>query len=111
MPAGLTNLIQYQQHKTDPIRALRVCMRKPSWCSVKKLHEEANIPAVRDFQNRLANEFLKRAKEDKIESILELIQKKNNVQKTVIKAYWTISPSNLLYQLLYRRKARTTIIQ
>ena len=51
-------------------------MRKPRWYSVKKLHEEANIPAVKDFQIRLANEYLKRAKENKIESILELIQEK-----------------------------------
>ena len=57
-------------------RALRICMRKPLWYSVKKLHEEANIPVVRDFQIGLANEYLKRAKENKIVSILELIQKK-----------------------------------
>ena len=43
-------------------------MRKPRWYSVKKLHEEANIPAVRDLQIRLANEYPKRAKENKIES-------------------------------------------
>ena len=63
-------------------------MRKPRWYSVKKLHEEANIPVVRDFQIRLAIEYLKRAKENKIESILELIQKKrqgpkNNYQSTL----------------------------
>ena len=86
-------------------------MRKPRWYSVKKLHEEANIPAVRDFQIRLANEYLKRAKENKIESIVELIQKKDNVQKTVIKAHLTISPANVLYQFRYRRKTKTTIIQ
>ena len=43
-------------------RALRICMRKPRWYSVKKLHEEANIPAVRDLQIRLANEYLKQPK-------------------------------------------------
>ena len=37
-------------------------MRKPRWYSVKKLYEEAIIPAVKDFQIRLANEYLKRAK-------------------------------------------------
>ena len=47
----------------------------------QKLHEEANILAVRDIQIRLANEYLKHAKENKIKSILELIQKKDNVQK------------------------------
>ena len=62
-------------------RALRICMRKPRWYSVKKLHEEANIPAVREFQIRLANEYLKRAKENKIELILELIQKKRQRPK------------------------------
>ena len=62
-------------------RALRICMWKPRWYSVKKQHEGANIPAVRDFQIRLANEYLKRAKENKIESILELIQKKRQRPK------------------------------
>ena len=47
----------------------------------QKFHEEANIPAVRDFQIRIANEFLKRAEENKIESILELIQKKRQRPK------------------------------
>ena len=56
-------------------------MKKPRWYSVKKLHEEANIPAGRDFQIRLGNEYLKRAKENKIESILELIQKKGQRPK------------------------------
>ena len=51
-------------------------MRKPRWYSVEKLHEEAKIPPVSDIQIRLANEYLKREKESKIESILELIQKK-----------------------------------
>ena len=69
-------------------RALIICTRKPRWYSVKKFHEEANIPAVRDFQIRLANEYLKRAKENKIESILELSQKnrqrpKNSYQSTL----------------------------
>ena len=62
---SIVNKIQLTQN-----RALRICMRKPRWYSVKKLLEEANIPAVRDFQIRLANEYLKRAKEDKIELIL-----------------------------------------
>ena len=56
-------------------------MRKPHWYSVKKLYEEANIPVVKDFQIRLANEYLKREKENKIESILELIQKKRQRPK------------------------------
>ena len=103
---SIINNIQLTQN-----RALRICMRKPRWYSVKKLHEEANIPAVRDFQIRSANEYLKRAKEDKIESKLELIQKKRQRPKTVIKAHWTIRPSNVLYQFQYRRKARTTVIQ
>ena len=68
---SIINNIQLTQN-----RALRVCMRKPRWYSVKKLHEEAIIPAVRDLQIRLANKYLKRAKENKIESILELIHKK-----------------------------------
>ena len=62
-------------------RALRIFMRKPRWYSVKKLHEEANIPAVRDFQIKLANEYLKQPKENKIESILKLIQKKRQRPK------------------------------
>ena len=73
---SIINNIQLTQN-----RALRICMRKPHWYSVKKLHEEANIPAVRDLQIRLANEWLKRAKENKIESILELIQKKRQRPK------------------------------
>ena len=56
-------------------------MRKPRWYSVKKIHDEVNIPAVRDFQIRLANEYLKRAKENKIESIIQLIQKKRQRPK------------------------------
>ena len=73
---SIINNIQLTQN-----RALRICMRKPRWYSVKELHEEANIPAVRDLQIRLANEYLKRAKENKIESILELIQKKRERPK------------------------------
>ena len=75
-PNPIINNIQLTQS-----RALRICMRKPRWYSVKKLHEEANIPAVRDFQIRLANEYLKGAKENKIKSILELIQKKRQRPK------------------------------
>ena len=55
---SIINSIQLTQN-----RALRICMRISRWYSVKKLHEEANILAVRDFQFRLANEYLKRAKE------------------------------------------------
>ena len=73
---SIINNIQLTQN-----RALRICMRKPRWYSVKKLQEEANIPAVRDLQIRLANEYLKRAKDNKIESILELIQKKRQRPK------------------------------
>ena len=73
---SIINHIQLTQN-----RALRICMKKPRWYSVKKLHEEANIPVVRDFQIRLANEYLKRAKENKIQSILELIQKKRQRPK------------------------------
>ena len=73
---SIINNIQLTQN-----RALRICVRKPRWYSVKKLHEEANIPAVRNFQIRLAKEYLKRAKENKIESILELIQKKRQRPK------------------------------
>ena len=47
---SIMNNIQLTQN-----RALRICMRKPRWYSVKKLHEVANIPAVRHFQIRLAN--------------------------------------------------------
>ena len=73
---SIINNIQLTQN-----RALRICMRKPRWYSVEKLHEEANIPAVRDFQIRLANGYLKWAKENKIRSILELIQKKRQRPK------------------------------
>ena len=73
---SIINNIQQTQN-----RALRICMVKPRWYSVKKLHEEANILAVRDLQIRLANGYLKRAKENKIESILELIQKKKTTPK------------------------------
>ena len=62
-------------------RALGTFLTKPCWYSVKKLNEEANILAVRDFQIRLANEYLKRAKENKIESIIQLIQKKQQRPK------------------------------
>ena len=61
-------------------------MRKPRWFSVKKLHEEANIPAVRDFQIRLANEYLQWPKENKIKSILELIQKERQRPKNSYKS-------------------------
>ena len=69
-------------------------MRKPRWCSVKKLHEEANIPVVKDFQIRLENEYLKRAKENKIESIFQLIQKKRQrpiTQPSVLLMFFTSS--------------------
>ena len=75
-------------------RALRICMRKPRWYSVKKLHDEANIPAVRDFQIRLANEYLKRAKENKTESKLDMIQKKRQRPKKQLSKH--TGPSVLL---------------
>ena len=75
-------------------RALRICMRKTRWYSAKKLHEEANIPAVRDIQIRLANGYLKRAKENKIESIPELIQKKRQRPKKQLSKH--TGPSVLL---------------
>ena len=92
-------------------RALRICVRKPRWFSVKKLHEEANVPAIRDFQILLANDYLKRAKKTRSHQYLNSFIKRVNVRKTVIKAHWTICPANLLYQILYRWKARTAIIQ
>ena len=36
-------------------RALRICLRKPRWYSVQKLHEELNSPTIRNIQIRLAN--------------------------------------------------------
>ena len=82
MPVGLTNLNQLSTTYNLPKnKTLGNFMRKPCWYSVKKLHEEANIPAVKDFQIRLANDYLKRAKENKIKSILELIQKKKQRPK------------------------------
>ena len=61
-------------------RALRICVRKHRW-SCQKLQEEANIPAVMYIQIKLANGYLKSGKENKIESKLELIQKKRQGPK------------------------------
>ena len=62
-------------------RSLRIYMRKPGWYSVEKLREEANILLVGEYQIRLANEYLKRAKENQIERILEINQKKRQRPK------------------------------
>ena len=57
-------------------RALRICLRKPRWYSVQKLHEESNSPTIRNIQIRLAKEYIKRAQKNKIEAIIRLIEKK-----------------------------------
>ena len=62
-------------------RALRICLRKPRWYSVQKLHEESNSPTMRNIQIRLAKEYIKRAQKNKIEAILRLIEKKRQCPK------------------------------
>ena len=67
-------------------RALRICLRKPRWYSVQKLHEESNSPTTRNIQIRLANEYIKRAQKNKIEAILRLIEKKRQCPKNNCKS-------------------------
>ena len=62
-------------------RALRICLRKPRWYSVQKLHEESNSPTIRNIPIRLANEYIKRAQKNKIEANLRLIEKKRQCPK------------------------------
>ena len=69
-------------------RALRICLSKPRWHSVKKLHEESNSPFIRSIQIQLAKDYIKRAKKNKIEPILRLIEQKrqcpmNNCKSTL----------------------------
>ena len=76
MTAGLTNLIQLSKTQNWPKKEPQdFVWGHPTGIVSKELHKEANIPAVKDIQVRLANENLKRAKENKIESILVFIQK------------------------------------
>ena len=47
-------------------RALRICLRKPQWYSEQNLHEEPNSPTVRNIKIRLAKDYIKRARKNKI---------------------------------------------
>ena len=62
-------------------RSLKICMRKPGCFSVENLREEVHILSVGEYQIRLANEYLKRAKENQIEWIHEINQKKRQRPK------------------------------
>ena len=64
-------------------RTSGICKKRPRWNSLKGLHEVSYIPAVRNIQLRIANNYLKCAKGHKIEPILELTQKKDNDRRTV----------------------------
>ena len=66
--------------------ALRICLSKLRWYSVKKLHEESNSPFIRSIQIRLAKDYIKRAKKNKIEPILRLIEKKRQCPKNNCKS-------------------------
>ena len=67
-------------------RAPRICLRKTRWYSVQKLHEESNLPTIRNIQIRLARDYIKRAKKNKIELILRLIEKKRQCPKNHCKS-------------------------
>ena len=67
-------------------RALIICLRKPRWYSVQKLHEESNSPTIRNIQIRLAKDLIKRAQKNKIEAILRLIEKKRQCPKNNCKS-------------------------
>ena len=65
-------------------RALRICLSKPRWYSVQKLHEESNSPFIRSIQIRLAIDYIKRAKKNNIEPII--IEKKRQCPKNNCKS-------------------------
>ena len=97
--------------------ALGIFMGKRRWQSVKKLHEEANITDIRGIQIRLAKENPKSAKENKIESILELLQKKrqrpkNSYQCTLYHLFCyyflNLTPTRLSYVLITIEHSSTT---
>ena len=67
-------------------RALRICLRKPRWYRVQKLHEESNTPTIRNIQIRLSKDYIKRAKKNKIEAILRLIENKRQCPKNNYKS-------------------------
>ena len=94
MPAGLTNLIQLSKTQNWPKKEPQdFVWGHPTGTVSKKVHKEANIPAVKDIQIRLASGILKNAKENKIESILVFTQKKRTSEKQLPKH---IGPSVLL---------------
>ena len=43
--------------------ALRICLSKPRWYSLQKLHEKSNSPTIKSIQMRLATDYIKRTKE------------------------------------------------
>ena len=67
-------------------RALRICLRKPRWYRVQKLHEESKSPTIRNIQIRMAKDCIKRAQKNKIEAILRLIEKKRQCPKNNCKS-------------------------
>ena len=80
---ALINKIQCVQN-----RALRICLRKPRFYKVQKLHEDANMQTIREVQIKLANGYISRAIKHNTQSVVELIHKKrqcplNNCKSTL----------------------------
>ena len=57
-------------------RVLRICLQKPRFYKVQKLHEEANMQTIREVQIKLANGYISRAIKHNTQSVVELIHKK-----------------------------------
>ena len=74
----------YLYHAKAQKRELRICLRKPRWYGVQKVHEEYNSPTIRNIQIRLAKDYIKRARENKIEAILRLIESKRQCPKALV---------------------------
>ena len=68
---ALINKIQCVQN-----RALRICLRKPRFYKVQKLHEDANMQTIREVQIKVANGYISRAIKHNTQSVVELIHKK-----------------------------------
>ena len=69
-------------------RALRICLRKPRWYGVQKLHEESNLPTISNIQIKLGKDYIQRAqiKKTKLKYFLRLIEKKRQCPKSNCKS-------------------------
>ena len=69
-------------------RALRICLRKPRWYSVQKLHEESKLTYYRKHSDTVGQKNTSRAhKRTKLKQFYGLQKRKGNVQRTTAKAY------------------------